>query len=214
MTHPLAGRKQSPEHVAKRVAAHIGKPLSPERKEKLRLSRLGRPLSEEHKGKISLAMKGKRNSLGTNRSEEYRRHLSDYWAAHKEDHNFFVDGRSAIRKSERVATMGTVEYRMWREAVFSRDNWTCVMCGARGDMHADHIKSYRDYPELRFSVENGRTLCPPCHRKTDNFGRKGIPASEETKRKVSLANKGRTKDKWRTNRPAAPDSNHAEQIGV
>lgn len=68
------------------------------------------------------------------------------------------------------------EYRIWREAVFGRDNWTCVFCGRRnrtGDkviLHADHIKTFADYPELRFDVNNGRTLCRECHKATDTYG--------------------------------------------
>lgn len=68
------------------------------------------------------------------------------------------------------------EMRRWREAVFERDNFTCVFCGRKrkvGDrvvLHADHIKSFAKYPELRLVVENGRTLCRECHLKTETHG--------------------------------------------
>lgn len=39
--------------------------------------------------------------------------------------------------------------------------------------NADHIKSFKDHPELRTDLQNGRTLCVDCHRKTDTYGRPG-----------------------------------------
>lgn len=63
-----------------------------------------------------------------------------------------------------------VAYRLWREAVFRRDNWICVECGFKGYVQADHIKSFALFPELRYKVENGRTMCVTCHRKTPTYG--------------------------------------------
>ncbi len=61
----------------------------------------------------------------------------------------------------------TTEYKNWRKAVFERDNYTCQFCGKRGgDLEADHIKPVSFYPELRIDINNGRTLCPPCHKTT------------------------------------------------
>lgn len=65
----------------------------------------------------------------------------------------------------------TEVYKAWRTLVFERDNYTCVGCGERGgQLHADHIKPFAFYPELRLDVTNGRTLCVPCHQKTDTYG--------------------------------------------
>lgn len=65
----------------------------------------------------------------------------------------------------------SIKYKEWRKKVFERDNFTCQSCGTRGgDKHADHIKPFALYPELRFSLENGRTLCVPCHKETDTYG--------------------------------------------
>lgn len=56
------------------------------------------------------------------------------------------------------------EYIIWRKAVVERDNWTCQSCGkVGGSLHAHHIKLWKDYPELRYVVDNGITLCIECH---------------------------------------------------
>lgn len=62
-------------------------------------------------------------------------------------------------------------YIQWRKAVFIRDDYTCQFCQKRGvKIHADHIKPFGEYPDLRLDVNNGRTLCVPCHRKTPTYG--------------------------------------------
>lgn len=34
------------------------------------------------------------------------------------------------------------------------------------EIEADHIKPWAYYPDLRYELDNGRTLCLKCHRKT------------------------------------------------
>ncbi len=61
----------------------------------------------------------------------------------------------------------------WREAIFERDNYTCQVCSIRGTyLEADHIKPWAYFPELRYELTNGRTLCRPCHDKTKMSAKK------------------------------------------
>lgn len=77
------------------------------------------------------------------------------------------------------------KYREWRSDIFTRDNWTCVWCYKKGGkLQVDHypksfsslIKEYKiksveevENCEEFWNINNGRTLCIDCHRKTDNY---------------------------------------------
>lgn len=75
-----------------------------------------------------------------------------------------------IRRSEEGRR--SAEYQQWRSSVFVRDNFTCSACGSRGvKLNAHHIKRYCDYPDLRFDVDNGVTLCEECHKKLHRYER-------------------------------------------
>lgn len=60
-------------------------------------------------------------------------------------------------------------YQDWRKAVFERDNYTCKKCFHRGGiLHAHHIKEWAKFPDLRYEVDNGLTLCKKCHKESHN----------------------------------------------
>lgn len=76
------------------------------------------------------------------------------------EHNLYKGGITSVNKRIR----GGIHYRLWREAVYARDNWTCQRCGKRGVfLHPHHIKNFAQYPKLRFAIDNGITLCKECH---------------------------------------------------
>lgn len=59
----------------------------------------------------------------------------------------------------------SINFRLWREAVFARDNWTCQKYGIRGGkLEAHHIKLFAKYSELRFVIDNGITFSEKAHR--------------------------------------------------
>lgn len=61
------------------------------------------------------------------------------------------------------------DYIVWRKSVFDRDKYTCKCCGARNGnghtvvLNAHHIFNWADNEPLRYSTDNGITLCERCH---------------------------------------------------
>lgn len=135
----------------------------------------GKKLSEEHKKSLSLAKIGKRPLHFIEQAEEIRKKLSKAlmgkpqpWMRGKKHPNYVDGGKE---KWERQKAMGRVEYKIWRRAVFARDDYTCVICHKKGvRLNADHIQPWALFPELRYELSNGRTLCVCCHRKTSTWG--------------------------------------------
>lgn len=135
-------------------------------------------VSDETRLKISLAGKGKKRPPKTpEHIEKHRQKLIINGRFRGPNNPKWKGGITPINQKIRTST----EYKEWRSSVFKRDNYTCVLCqvrfikgiSGRVILHADHIKRFSEYPELRFDLNNGRTLCKPCHLKTDNYGNKG-----------------------------------------
>src|SRR3990167_6702355 len=140
--------------------------FSETRKANIRKALKGRKFTGEWKRKISEAGKG----------HEPWNKGKEYFALKGENNPRWKGGITPINKKIRHS----IEYKLWRIAVFTRDKWTCIWCGIKAEkglghtveLNADHIKPFSLFPEFRFSIDNGRTLCADCHRKTDTFAGK------------------------------------------
>lgn len=131
----------------------------PEMREKIRLWALGRKQSKETIQKRLLKVTGQKRTL------EQRRKMSH--AAKKGPDNV---GWRGGKCSENYKLRRGSNYKMWRDSVFQRDNYTCQECGERGgELNAHHVKSWAEHPHLRYEISNGITLCIICHKETDSY---------------------------------------------
>jgi len=166
----VKGYKMSEEHKQKIGAANLGKmkptlrnkKRNPEIGRRISLSKLGHEVSEETKEKIR-----EKRALQII-TVEHRQKISE---AHKgAKSHFWKGGLTPLNKIIR----NSAEFANWRKSVFERDDYTCQQCRERGGLlEADHIKPFALFPELRFELSNGRTLCKDCHKKTDTYGSNG-----------------------------------------
>lgn len=135
-----------------------------------KVKQLGVKLSKETKRKMSLVHKGDSRcgwAKGKHLSLEHRKAISkgQKRVVAEGRHNFWKGGIYPQNLLERVKFR-----QQMQKLVFERDDYTCQLCGARQDLQVDHIQSWADYVELRFSMDNCRTLCAKCHYKI-TFGK-------------------------------------------
>jgi endogenous inhibitor of DNA gyrase (YacG/DUF329 family) len=136
----------------------------------------GKKLSEEHKLKIKL--NHSHYWIGKKHTEEQIKKetvgLKKYQSG--SNHWNWKGGITPLLRKLRFVK----KYYVWRTTVFERDRYTCVLCGQiSGKLNADHIIRFaelvykKDWKKL-WDVDNGRTLCVDCHRRTDSYARRFV----------------------------------------
>ena len=153
-----------------------GRVITKEWRAKISKSQIGKEILEETRKLFSKLFKGKHFSPNT----EFKKGMtSPLKGRHNvkmsgENHPLWKGGITPVNQAIRQS----LEYKLWRKEVFERDKYTCTWCGIRSGkgkavtLHADHIRQFAYYPESRFEISNGRTLCINCHKKTDTYCKK------------------------------------------
>lgn len=150
-----------------------GKHQSEETKKKMSLAKIGHSVSAETREKLRLKHTGKILSA------EHRKKIGRMGSSNPN----WRGGRTSLN----MLVRSCLKYRQWRSDVFTRDGFTCVVCGARGCyVEADHYpKMFSEIMyenkvktldravacEELWNINGGRTLCRRCHDKT----KKGQP---------------------------------------
>ena len=182
--HPLTGRKQTEEHIKKRVEALVkngqlkGKPTWNKGKRGLQVAwnkglKGVNQQSDEAKEKHRIAGKKNRPIGIFHHTEETKRLLSEksrlnnprYWLG-----KIGMVGSLNPRYNPNLTTEDRVDRRnvaetiAWGEAVKERDNYTCQVCQRRGVyLHSHHKIPFAMSKAGRYNVTNGITICKECH---------------------------------------------------
>ena len=180
ISEALKGHKPTTGIFKKGHKINLGRkhPSMPkEWREKIGLANIGKKLSEESKRKgVETRMKnGSYNRKRKKCSEETKRKISEANKGRKFSEE--IKQKMRLRQGDRAGgwkggltsknllIRGRIEFRLWREAVFARDNWTCQKYGTwGGKLQAHHIQNFAQFPELRFAIDNGITLSGKAHR--------------------------------------------------
>jgi len=172
------GHKQSEETKHKISENHSkfwsGKHRLEETKYKISRAMRGKETSEETRRKLSEANRGKVSpNKGIPMSEEQKKKMSKIQKG--VNNSNWKGGITPLR----MQIYSNFKSRQWRSDVFTRDNFTCQMCGSKDSkLNTHHIKSFnsilQEYEivtlkgalecEELWNINNGVTLCEKCHR--------------------------------------------------
>lgn len=157
-------------------------------KEKIRITSTGRkmpPRTKEHLLKLSKAnkgkvpwIKGKKQTIDHIRKRIEARIKNGttprMTAPRGESHYLWMKDRSKLAKRQE---RNDSAYREWRNQVYKRDSYRCRIanndCNRKNVAH--HILPWSKFPELRYEVNNGITLCHAHHPKARSEEKRLIP---------------------------------------
>ena len=129
----------------------------------------GKKHSNKTKEKISFANK---NKISWNKGKKLL-------YLQKENNWKWKKDRTQLVKSEKKHLDG--RYREWMFSVKNRDNWKCRLLSSecKGRLESHHILNWKNYPELRYIINNGITLCAFHHPRGREEEKRMIPIFQE-----------------------------------
>lgn len=175
---PWSGKYMTAQHrkaISERMMGNRqceDRQLSNETKEKIRKSNLGKThnISEDGRARMTVKNytvwnKGVRKPKPTRVPKvrgrktggvAWNKGLKGYLAGEKNP-RWIKDRSNLVKKQERNDSA----YKDWRKSVRDRDEWKCKLLNSEcsGKVVAHHILTWKNYPELRYKVSNGITLC-------------------------------------------------------
>lgn len=173
-TYPrVKGSRTGEKHVFKdlalrnkRVSEGLKKYFenNPQSKERLAKLQLGRFPSAETRKKLSIARQGKKPTLGMKVSEETKKKMSE---AHQKriSLGLWKNQHGGVKRYNGTLKKSSKSHQKWSKEVKDRDKWVCRIADVNcdGRLEAHHILPWSKFPELRYQINNGITLCQHHH---------------------------------------------------
>lgn len=160
----------------------------------------GKPFTEEHKVNLSRSLKGKVHKNKEEKQHKICKYCKkDYIPCYKKQKycsskcfaTVEIKGKPVKESVKQKISMtrrklskfdgyaistnkllrNSHKWKLWREKVFIRDDYTCKKCELRGCyLEPHHIIQVKECIEkgdldMIFDIDNGMTLCRPCHKK-------------------------------------------------
>ncbi len=134
---------------------------SAETRKRISVAKEGHSHSLETRQKMSVSRRGERNSFfKRTHTDEAKRRMSAHKIG-KRPHNYIEDRTLVKLDTDRGGPL----HKEWSKSVKARDGWKCRLSNSEcsGNLVAHHIRSWAQYPRLRYKIKNGITLCHVHH---------------------------------------------------
>jgi hypothetical protein len=173
----VAMKNQSTESKENRAKALRGKKRTIEQRKRMSLARLKLKIKLSPEEIANRTEVRRKNGWNKNPEETKRRmSLNNARANLGKKFSKETNKRKGLKKEKNPAWRGgittefelirkSLEYKLWRQSIFERDNFTCQKYGTiGGKLIAHHINNFAEKEELRLAINNGITLSKKAHQ--------------------------------------------------